>query len=319
MAKRNSRKRKALKPWQIAVVAVLVVVFAVVALNERMEQPFLPTWEQLFSAENTETGTADPAGELRVTVIDVGNADSILVQSGDAAMLIDAGERGDGDLVLNTLRQNGVTTLDHVIATHADSDHIGGMKTVLEGVTVNNYIMAFMPEGHTPTTKTYMNVLTAIDEKNIQLTEAKAGDSFALGEAQVNILGPVGDFEDNNNQSVICKVTFGEKKFLFMGDAEKEAEAALLATSADLSADFIKVGHHGSRTGTSKELLARVQPKLAMITCGNGNAYGHPHAQLISRLQAAQLSYYRSDVNGTVTLLCDGKTITVSAEKGEAA
>lgn len=301
MARKRARNEfKKLPRWlQFGIIVILVIGVAVAYFNQEK--------------------TPQPDGDLLITVIDVGNADSILIQSDGQAMLIDAGERGDGDEVLAALEDNGVTALDHVIATHADSDHIGGMKTVLEGIEVKNYIMSFMPKGHTPDTKTYTDLLETIDELNIQLTEAAMGQSFMLGEATVDILGPAEDFEDNNDQSVICKVTFGEKKFLFMGDAETAAEQALLETAADLSADVLKVGHHGSNTSTGEELLDRVDPSIALITCGADNSYGHPDAEVLERLKDADIEIYRCDVNGTIILRSDGKTVEVTPEKGEAA
>ena len=301
MARRKRGSFHKLPRWlQITIVVAVVVAVAVSWYMRQQPGPL-------------------PEGELVVTMIDVGNADAILLQSGGQSMLIDAGERGDGDEVLEALGENGVESLDHVIATHADSDHIGGMQTVLEGIEVKDYIMSFMPEGHTPNTKTYINLLETIDEREISLTEAEVGDTFMLGEAKVEILGPADDFEEKNNQSVICKVTFGKKKFLFMGDAEIEAEEALLKTKADLSADVLKVGHHGSNTSSTQELLDRVQPAIALVTCGTGNSYGHPHRELIARLQDMHVKIYRADVNGTVTLRCDGSEIIVTPEKGEAA
>lgn len=300
MARKRARNEfKKLPRWlQFGIIVILVIGVAVAYFNQEK--------------------TPLPDGDLQITVIDVGNADSILIQSDGQAMLIDAGERGDGDEVLAALEDNGVTALDHVIATHADSDHIGGMKTVLEGIEVKNYIMSFMPKGYTPDTKTYTDLLETIDELNIQLTEAAVGQSFVLGEATVDILGPAEDFEDNNDQSVICKVTFGEKKFLFMGDAETAAEQALLETAADLSADVLKVGHHGSNTSTGEELLDRVDPSIALITCGADNSYGHPDAEVLERLKDADVEIYRCDVNGTIILRSDGKTVEVTPEKGEA-
>jgi competence protein ComEC len=312
MATRKSKKR--LKRI-LAVAFVLICI--VMALNEASPKPFLPQWDSWFQAADMGA-EAMPAGKLQVTVLDVGNADAILLQSGDAAMLIDAGEQGDGDDVVSLLRQKGITKLQYIIATHADSDHIGGMKTVLEGVGVENYVMAFMPKGYTPTTKTYQNVLLTIEKKEIPLTVAKVGHTFALGEATVEILGPAGEFTNNNDQSVVCKVTFGEKKFLFMGDAEQNAEQGILQTGANLQADVLKVGHHGSESGTTVEFLNQVKPKVAVITSGKGNRYGHPHSDCLERLHKVGAEVYRSDISGTITMVCDGKDIFVTTEKGAA-
>ncbi len=318
---RNARKSKRLlhRLRQIFWIAVAIISLAM-AVNETLPKPILPTWDALFSMTGLHgENVSVPDGELLVTVLDVGNADAILLQSGDDAMLIDAGETGDGDTVLSLLNEKGIDTLDYVIATHADSDHIGGMQAVLEGVKVENYIMSFMPEGYTPTSRTYMRVLETLDARDIPLKEAVVGDTFALGEAAVHILGPVGDFEEKNNQSVICKVVFGNNRFLFMGDAEREAETALLNSGADMRADVLKVGHHGGKNSTSEAFLKCVQPTVSVLTCGMDNAYGHPHTEALRRLRNIGTEIYRSDVNGTICMRADGETVTVTTQKGEAA
>ncbi len=318
-----SRKRavrwKKLKGWQALLLVLAVLISALISWNETLDEPFLPTWDSLFeSADLTGEDAPLPTGTLKIQVIDVGNADAILLQNGDAAMLIDAGESGDGDTVLEHLRAAGVDELDVVIATHADSDHIGGMKTVLTGVPVRKYIMAFMPQGHTPTTRTYLNLLQTIDEKDIPVAEAEVGTEFALGEAIVTLLGPADSFDDNNNHSVICRVTFGRRHFLFTGDAGTKAERALLESGADLTADVLKLGHHGSSTSTSEKFLQAVDPSVALITCGEGNSYGHPHAETVSLLRERGITAYRTDLNGDITILCDGDAMDITTERGEA-
>ncbi len=311
------RKSKSLKKWLTLAVAVFCVVMAI---NEVLPQPLLPTWDQLFqTAGLAGDGDITVQGELQVTVLDVGNADAIVLSNNGKHMLIDAGERGDGDTVVAYLQQHNIDTLDYVIATHADSDHIGGMQTVLENVEVKKYIMSFMPEGYTPTTKTYMNLLETIDDRDIPLGEAKVGERFTFGDAYVDILGPAADFHNNNDQSVVCKVTFGSRRFLFMGDAGEDAEEALLQSGADLQADVLKMGHHGSAGSSSKTFLNRVRPRIALVTCGEGNSYGHPHTEALQRIRALDAAVYRSDLNGNITLRCDGDKISVSVQKGEAA
>lgn len=310
MRKRNKRL------YQIAA-TVFLLVCLLISLNEMAQKPFLPTWDSIFAGAKLDDTTPLPAGELTIQMIDVGNADAFLISSKDTHMLIDAGERGDGEAVLQTLRERNITTLDWVIATHADADHIGGMQEVVEAVTVNRYMMSFMPKGHTPTTKTYYNLLAAIDKLDIALVEATMGYTFPLGDATVEILGPVKDFEDNNNQSVICCITYGKKRFLFMGDAETAAETALLQSGVDLSADLLKVGHHGSDTSTTAALLKQVRPTIALIPCGEGNKYGHPGRYTLMRLNEMDAAVYRADLHGDVTVRCDGESIHVTTEKGE--
>lgn len=316
MAKRRSGKL--LKPWQLAV--ILLIVGLVLLFDVLQKENLLPTWDDLY---DTIGLSADEEALLQDTLLiemmDIGNADAFLLKAGGQSLLIDAGERDDGKTVLACLQENGVETLDYVIATHADSDHIGGMRTVLNGIPVKNYLMAFMPEGSTPTTKTYLNLLQTIDELDIPVTEAKVGFRFSLGAGTVEILGPAADFRDNNNQSVICRVQFGKRKFLFMGDAEEAAERALLASGADLTADLLKVGHHGSSGSSTLALLKAVKPTYALIPCGAGNSYGHPQKELLDRLKSRQITFYRADMNGTVRVLCDGDKIQVTPEKGVAA
>lgn len=316
-ARKSNKKMRRLKRivWM-----VIAVIFIVMTINEALPRPFLPDWNTVLSTMGLAPAPAPiPDGELVVTVLDVGNADAILLQCGEAAMLIDAGEQSGADDVLSMLAEKGIDRLQYVIATHADSDHIGGMQTVLERVAVEQYVMSFMPEGYTPTTRTYMRVLETLDEREIPVKEATVGEQWKLGEATVHILGPVGDYTEKNNQSVICKVVFGNNRFLFMGDAEQEAEQALLESGADLRADVLKVAHHGGNTSTDEAFLRRVQPQTAVLTCGMDNAYGHPHKEVLQRLRDADAAIYRCDVNGTVTMRADGKTITVQTERGEAA
>ena len=316
--KRRKRKNKRAF-WGFVVISSLILSFAVlVTISERMADPFLPSWDELFQTLHVvESPESVPAldTELRIDVIDVGNADSILIRSQDKSLLIDAGENEDGEKVVDYLRQQGIRRLDYVIATHADSDHIGGMDEVVEAFDMGTFMMAFMPEGHTPTTKTYENLLTALTDKDIQVTEAVPNSSYMLGEARLDILGPVEDANETNNQSVVCKVTFGGRKFLFMGDAEKEEEDSLMESGVDLSADFIKLGHHGGRSSSQEDFLDQVSPQYAMITCGADNSYGHPHEETLKRLERRNISYYRSDLSGTMIITCDGKDMTITPEK----
>lgn len=298
-----------------------VLLFAVLCLlityKDALQLSFLPSWETLFSA--TASDAELPAdGVLTVDMLDVGNADSLLLRSNGMTLLIDAGENGDGDEIVAFLQQNGIERLDYVIATHADSDHIGGMRTVAERIPIGKYIMAFMPEGSTPTTKTYARLLQTLDEREIPIADAREEKQLLLGSARVELIGPAADFTDNNNQSVICLVTCGKRRMLFMGDAEEEAETALLESGVSLRADVLKVAHHGSRTGTGEQFLQQVKPSLALISCGVGNAYGHPHTDTLQRLRAYGAQIYRTDLNGTVHLTCDGDEITAVCEKGVA-
>ena len=305
-------KKKTKKRLLSLLIAIVVLLLGITA-NSAMEPPLVPamTWDALLGHSGLEHPVEMPKGELQVHFIDVGNADATLFLTGDKAMLIDAGEKGDGDLVVDYLQQKGVDKLDYVIATHPDADHIGGMADVLEQVPVDNLLLTFMEEEHTPTSFTYERFLTAIDEQNIPIIEAAPGQQYKLGEAVIDILGPVGTYEETNNMSVVSRVTFGNRRFLMMGDAEKEAETAIINSGVDLSADVLKAGHHGSRSSTTKKFLKLVSPTHAFLPCGADNRYGHPHPETLDALQQQKVTVWRADRDGTVVMTTNGENLTV--------
>ncbi len=275
----------------------------------------LPNWRELIDGPANLGHSSLPEGHLDVHFIDVGNADCILVRQDDAAMLIDAGERGDAEEIVSYLRKEKVEKLQLVIATHPHADHIGSMADVIETFEIDNFLMTFMPEEETPTTKVYLDMLEALDAKDVPVTEVLPGDSFALGEAKVEILAPIDEDDDPNAMSVVSRVSFGETAFLFMGDAEKAVEKDILASGRSVKADVLKVGHHGSNTGSTEAFLEAVSPEYAVLTCGAGNSYGHPHEEVLLRLSQHKVSVYRSDVNGTVRFISDGRIVVPSVEK----
>ncbi|MDR0460981.1 MAG: MBL fold metallo-hydrolase [Nitrososphaerota archaeon] len=257
------------------------------------------------SADQTGTG----GSKLEVIFLDVGQADSILLKTGDHAMLIDAGNTGQDQLMLNYLATYNVTKLDYLVATHPHADHIGSMASVVKAMTsIGTVIMPDKPH----TTATYKNLIKAIDEKNIPLNTPSPGDVFTMGEANIQVIAPK-DTSDNdlNAVSIVLRVEFGENVFLFTGDAETKSENNQLASGLPLKADVLKVGHHGSRTSSTQKYLNAVAPSYVIISCGVNNSYGHPHSEAMSRLVGTGAAIYRTDENGTIILVSDGKTITV--------
>lgn len=279
---------------------------------------WLPQWRAPSAAPETSApASAEPdSAGLTVHVIDVGQGDATLIRQGDAAMLIDAGVTDQGDTVVAYLRSQGVQRLQLVIATHAHADHIGGMTWVLKAFPVDTFVMKTLPEGVTPTTTTYERMLNTLLKKNIPVREAAAGDTYRLGDADVRILGPVRDFEKVNDQSVVCMVTYGQRRFLFTGDAEYAAETALLKSGQDLAADVLKAGHHGSSDASSWPFLEAVRPSVGLISCGRDNDYGHPHQELLKRFSRRSMEVYRTDQQGTVVVHTDGRSLSVTTEKG---
>ena len=311
-----SRKRKSKKNRLSTVVVAAVCLFClVIELGQYIPSIGIPDWDELFTLAGISDTKTAPEGELQVSFIDVGNADSILIQQGEACALIDAGERGDGDDVLDYLREQGVTKLDLVIATHPHADHIGGMTQIINALPVYKFVMSFMPEDKTPTVATYLNMLTALDERNVLLEEAKPGKVYSLGTAQLTVLAPLVESKEENNISVVTRLTFGNRSFLFMADAETEVEDQLLYGAGPLTADVLKVGHHGSDTSSSVRFLRRVSPTYAIIPCGVGNSYGHPSEEVLLRLDELKAKIYRSDIHGHITVKTDGKTLDITTQK----
>lgn len=252
-------------------------------------------------AEPTQPQTA-PENVLQVHFLDVGQADCALVLFEEDAMLIDAGNNDDADTILDYLDAYGVQQLKYVVGTHPHEDHIGALDAVLYAVEAENLLM---PRAQT-NAKTFEDVLDAALAKNLTITAPQAGDTYPLGDAEVTVVSNyVGD--DLNNVSIMLRVTYGSTAFLFTGDAEKDAEFAALQTGLALDCDVLKVGHHGSSTSTSAEFLAAASPAYAVISCGAGNDYGHPHTETLDIL--TNCTVYRTDLHGTVMAQSDGSGI----------
>ncbi len=300
-----------------ALLTVLVVlVSSVISLNETyFHLSFIPSWDELYVMTGLRDDVSLSDGAFRMTVRDVGNADCILLQSGDRFALIDAGEGNDGEELVTYCKQTGITRFEFVIATHFDSDHIGGMCDVIENIEIGTFYLRFMPQEHTPTTKTYERMLTALVDRNVSVKEPVFGDTVQLGNTRIEFISGLSDYEDTNDQSIVCRAVFGNTRFLLTGDAGTTVERELVEERVNLRADVLKVGHHGSDTSSDEEFLQAVSPKYAIISCGLLNQYGHPDAEVLARLSELGVQVYRTDINGAVTLVSDGNTVTVTTEK----
>lgn len=263
--------------------------------------------------DTTTQAEVQETQELKVYYIDVGQADSILVTLGGCSMLIDAGNNDDGKAVVDFIADKGISKLDIVAGTHPHEDHIGGLDDVINAFEIGEIIMPKVSH----TTKTYKDVLTAIKNKNLTVTAAKAGQTYSLAGGNIEIISPIKEKYDNLNQySAVIRLTYKNTSFLFTGDMEKVNEDELLTSSADVKADVLKVAHHGSRTSSTSEFLAAVSPQYGVICVGKDNSYKHPHANVLSRLQN-MMTVYRTDIHGTITVTSDGQNISVDTEKQE--
>lgn len=260
------------------------------------------------------TGAAQ-AGTLTVTWLDVGQGDAAVIQCGGQAMLIDGGKPEKSSYIYAWLQQHDLRYLDVIVATHVDADHIGGLSGALNYASVGT---AYCPVT-TGTTETFQSFVKYLAQRGKQITVPTAGETFALGGAQVQILGPLRRAEDSNDNSIVLKVSFGATSFLFTGDAERAEEQDLLNAGVNLQSTVLKVGHHGSDTSTSYPFLRAVAPQYAVISVGTGNSYGHPTEAVLSRLRDAGVTTFRTDMQGEITAVSDGQTVNFSTAKNAAA
>lgn len=252
---------------------------------------------------------------VSVHVLDVGKADSILIECEGHRMLVDGGTSDEGKNVVRYLAQRGTSNLEYVVNTHPDEDHVGGLKYVVERFPVGRFFATAVKPNLMPKDSAYLDTMDTLRQKGISEEIAKAGDEFALGDLDIRVLGPVVPGNSTNNSSLVLLLRYRGIRFLLMGDAEKEEEQSLISAGMNLSADVLKVGHHGSSTSTTAELLNAVHPRYAVISVGYDRSK-LPKQDVLERLSLAGIETYRTDVSGTVIFLTDGKTVSVKAEKG---
>ncbi len=243
--------------------------------------------------------------DIKVHYIDVGQGDSELIQIGNQNILIDAG--GNDNKALNYLKSQGISKIDYIIATHPHEDHIGGMTSVINNFEVGEF---YAPKVN-HTTKTFENMIKALQNKGLKLTAPTVGDTLNVGNATLQFLAPNGSkYQDLNNYSIVCKLKYGNTSYLFTGDAESLSEGEILAKQLDISADVLKLGHHGSHSSTSQAFLDKVNPRYAIVSCGKDNDYGHPHQETTDKLNKKGIEMLRTDVSGTIVSTSNGNDIS---------
>lgn len=256
---------------------------------------------------NNQAAVSAKNGDVVVHFIDVGQGSSTLIQSGKKGILIDAGEREYSDTVINYIKSCGINELPYVIASHPHTDHIGALSDVISAIKTENIIMPKLSKVLTPTTKTYERLLKAVQSNSIKAIAAKYGEVYSIDNASITILGPVEQGSDLNNMSVVCKLMAYNTSFMLLADAEKEEMQSILAMNPNLKSDIISMGHHGSRTSIQKTYLNKVAARVAVISCGKDNEYGHPHKEAVSYLTKNNIKYYRTDTQSTVAFICNEK------------
>lgn len=242
------------------------------------------------------------SSKLNILFFDVGQADCILILNKGKSVLIDAGNSGDGELVVNGIKALGIEKIDYVIGTHVHEDHIGGMSDIVNSFDIGEF---YLPYNETTTTTYYKKLLTSLIEKKESIVEINVGDKFAIEDAKFEVMAvDNSELENANNTSIVLELEYGNQKYLFMGDAETEVEEARKWNDVDV----LKVGHHGSNTSTSQEFLNQVLPEISVISVGEGNSYGLPKDKILTRLEKIGTTIYRTDKDGTIQLISDGNT-----------
>lgn len=268
--------------------------------------------------EHNEENLEITGEKLQVHYIDVGQGDSIFIQSGEDTMLIDCGEIGKDDEVKAYLDKLGITQIDYVIGTHPHSDHMGCMDKIVEYYDIGEIILPHLDKSDVPTTKYFERFLTAVENKGMTITEAEADRVIRINTAECRFIAPCSDdYSNANNYSVGIIMTYGENSFIFTGDAEKLAEKEMIESGKLQDIDVYKVGHHGSDTSSSEEFLEVIKPDIAVISCGEGNSYGHPCDITLEKLSKYTDKIYRTDLSGSVVITSDGKELTVTEEKDD--
>ncbi|MFF2177892.1 MBL fold metallo-hydrolase [Lysinibacillus sp. NPDC058147] len=260
---------------------------------------------------NTEKVSVTAGHEMRVHFIDVGQGDSIFIESPNGkTILVDGGVKGAGQEVVSYLKELGVNKIDIVVATHPDADHIGGLIPVINSIDIGQ----FYDSGKVHTSQTFEEMLTLIDTKNIPYNVPKTGDSIAFDDdINVKVLNANENATDNNDASIVLKIAYGNVSFLLTADAGIALEKEMM--QSDVKATILKAGHHGSNTSSSAEFIQAVHPEVTILSYGEGNKYGHPHAEVVDRLQAIGSKIYATAEAGTVIVSTDGVNYDVNSKE----
>lgn len=309
---RESKKRK-----KILTFIIILVIFSVI-VNRYTSISYNTITVTQYNSED----------ELQIHIIDVGQAESILIVQDGFTMLVDSGDNFTGDDVVKYIKNLGIDKIDIFMITHFHRDHAGGAHKIISSLDVKKIVCHKFSDLSTMQERFWyidMSISRSIRETfgsmSIFMESACENNklkNFDVGDAKVYTLSQNNDAVNVNNKSIVFKLVYGDFSMLFMADAESEVEKELLEEDADLSADVLKIGHHGSKTSTTDEFLDNVNPKYAVVSCGNGNDYNHPYGAVTKRFEDKNIPLYRTDELGdiVITVKDDGE-IVFDKEKGD--
>ncbi len=273
-----------------------------------LKRLFLISFALLFVALTACADDQNDKGTLCVYYFNVGQGDAALAVLDGTSILFDAGTNESAEKLAAYFDRLGIKKIDCMVISHPHEDHIGGADTVLERFEVGSVIMPLSDS----LDRCYIELINAVNDANCTVYSAVAGDSYSFGEIVLDVLAPANMTGDANLDSAIVKLMYGETSFLFTGDCEGDSEKKLMEIAGeDLRSDVLKVGHHGSNTASSDEFLDAVAPKIAVISCAEGNDYGHPHPNVLKRLTKRDIIVKRTDLGKSIIVVSDGKTVCV--------
>ena len=294
---------------------MILLLYAVLSFNTLFRiDDRLPSWDDLyyiFGLRSRERIGLEE-GYAAIHFIDVGQGDCALIQTGTRNILIDSGEYEEYANVAQYLRDMGADRLDTVVISHPHSDHMGCMYRLVRRYGASDIVMPEVPETLIPVTLPYTKLLELAEELHIPVNRVRSGAQLDTdGFGKLGVLAPVGEYDGLNDSSVVLRYTFGDVSFLFCGDIEEAAEADILASGADISADVIKVPHHGSVSSSTRRFVQTVSPDYAVFSVGENNDYGHPHAEVVSLYENIGANILRTDMDGDIVFVTDGTELYV--------
>ena len=273
------------------------------------------SWDSVYAAFGLRASSQAAQMPLSVHFLDVGQGDCIIVKCGDEVMLIDSGKQGNEQKIIRYMRNLNIKNIQYAVATHPDSDHIGSMEEIIETFDTDCFMMPDISGAQYAPTDLFISLLESVEQSEIKSVAAESGKSYMLGDAVFTFIAPIKQYDDVNNMSAVIKLTYGERTFLFMGDAEFEEESDIVQSVASLHCDVLKAGHHGSNSSSSEAFILAARPRYALISVGTPNDYGHPNKNVIKRFESEDCEVLRTDYCGTLVMGSDGENLLVDTEK----